>query len=174
MTRPAITADRPAFAGSPADIASRAKEIAKDPALRAARKRLRAIRDDAPKTVAQMLREIENTTKGRIMIEMMYCGKDFYAARHKVPFVCVPEKDGYGDGACPSCLRTHIAKLEAALADARAERDAGRRVAQEANRIIGEAANGREWDLGTLNDLVDEMSEIASHLSPAPSVPGGA
>jgi hypothetical protein len=63
MNRPVITIDRPAFAGSPADLASRAKEIAKDPALRAARQRLRAIRDDAPKTVAQMLREIENTKR---------------------------------------------------------------------------------------------------------------
>lgn len=63
MTRPVIAIDRPAFAGSPADLASRAKEIERDPVLRAARARVRMIRDDKPKTVAQMLREIEDTKR---------------------------------------------------------------------------------------------------------------
>ena len=46
------------------------------------------------------------------MIAQTYCGR-----LREFPLLCNPE-----DGPCPSCLRAHIARLEAALVEAEAAR----------------------------------------------------
>lgn len=50
------------------------------------------------------------------MIEMMYCGKQLQTAPLRWVRVCSEDQ-----GACPSCLRAHIAKQDAALSAAQAE-----------------------------------------------------
>ena len=89
------------------------------------------------------------------MIQMTYCGH-FYPLDHKHSALCRAE-----EGACPSCLRAHIAKQDAALEAAQGELATAREVIEESM----EARRTSEAEGGALNQLNNEIDRLRAELA---------